>query len=105
MRNDTTMLRVLARPKASKLLGILSSRVLSLKLENTWSRPLSSTSPLCHERLYEVLPPLESFSRRHIGVSPEDIKEMLDVCGVKVREFKLARLFVIFSSLTVIAMM
>ncbi len=47
-------------------------------------RQVSGSVPLCHERLYEVLPPLESFSRRHIGPSPESIKEMLDVCKVKV---------------------
>ena len=37
-----------------------------------------------HERLHEVLPPLESFSRRHIGPSPEDTIEMLGACGVEV---------------------
>jgi len=33
-----------------------------------------------------VLPPLESFSRRHIGPSPQDVQEMLKVCGVEVSE-------------------
>jgi len=80
------MLRVLTIPKATKLLGLCSTNLLSQKLENAKSRPLSGTAPLYHERLYEVLPPHESFSRRHIGVSPEDIKHMLEVCGVKVSE-------------------
>lgn len=48
------------------------------------TRPISCTAPICHERLYEVLPPLESFSRRHIGPSPEFIQEMLQACGVEV---------------------
>lgn len=44
-----------------------------------------STSPVSHhERLHEVLPPLESFARRHIGPSQEEVSEMLEVCGVKV---------------------
>jgi hypothetical protein len=43
------------------------------------------TSPLTHhERLHEVLPPLESFAKRHIGPSEEDVTVMLEACGVKV---------------------
>lgn len=37
-----------------------------------------------HERLHEVLPPLESFTRRHIGPSDSDIQDMLRTCGVEV---------------------
>ena len=37
-----------------------------------------------HERLHEVLPPLESFTRRHIGPSDNDVQEMLRACGVEV---------------------
>lgn len=76
------MLRVLclSRP-ASLCAGVLSQTALQT------GRPLSGTAPLRHERLYEVLPPLESFSRRHIGPSPEYIKEMLDVCKVEVSTF------------------
>ena len=48
------------------------------------SKGISTSSTAHHERLHEVLPPLESFSRRHIGPSPEEVSEMLEVCGVKV---------------------
>lgn len=51
-------------------------------------RALSTTLSLRHERLHEVLPPLESFARRHIGPSAEDAQEMLKTCGVEVRERK-----------------
>ena len=47
-------------------------------------RPFSLSAQFRHERLREVLPPLESFSRRHIGPSAEDAQEMLQVCGVEV---------------------
>ena len=65
-------------------------RVLRLtkELQNT-SRLISTTPSLTHERLYEVLPPLESFSKRHIGPSEEEVAEMLEVCGVKVSYFLL----------------
>ena len=49
-------------------------------------RALSTSLSLRHERLHEVLPPLESFARRHIGPSSEDAQEMLKTCGVEVRE-------------------
>ena len=35
-------------------------------------------------RIENVLPPLESFSRRHIGPSDSEMTEMLKVCNVKV---------------------
>ena len=35
-------------------------------------------------RIENVLPPLEAFSRRHIGPSDSEAKEMLEVCNVKV---------------------
>ena len=47
-------------------------------------RALSVSARRRHERLHEVLPPLESFARRHIGPSSEDTREMLRVCGVEV---------------------
>ena len=47
-------------------------------------RALSVSAWRSHERLHEVLPPLESFARRHIGPSPEDTQEMLRTCGVEV---------------------
>lgn len=53
------------------------------QLQNT-SRLISTSPSLTHERLYEVLPPLESFAKRHIGPSEEEVAEMLQVCGVKV---------------------
>ena len=48
------------------------------------SRLLSLSALRRHERMHEVLPPLESFARRHIGPSSEDTQEMLRVCGVEV---------------------
>ena len=47
-------------------------------------RALSVSAWRSHERLHEVLPPLESFARRHIGPSPEDTQKMLRTCGVEV---------------------
>ena len=47
-------------------------------------RALSVAAWRRHERLHEVLPPLESFARRHIGPSSEDAQEMLRTCGVEV---------------------
>jgi hypothetical protein len=47
-------------------------------------RALSVSARRRHERLHEVLPPLESFARRHIGPSSEDTSEMLKTCGVEV---------------------
>lgn len=47
-------------------------------------RAVSVSASRRHERLHEVLPPLESFARRHIGPSPEDIEKMLGECGVEV---------------------
>ena len=35
-------------------------------------------------RIENVLPPLEPFSRRHIGPSDCEVKEMLEMCNVKV---------------------
>ena len=35
-------------------------------------------------RIENVLPPLESFSRRHIGPSESEVAEMLETCGVMV---------------------
>ena len=52
-----------------------------------WRRTLSLSAQARHERLREVLPPLESFARRHIGPSQEDTQEMLKVCGVEVSEW------------------
>ncbi len=52
---------------------------------DSFVRPISSTQALRHERLYQVLPPLESFSKRHIGPSQEEADEMLKFCGVEVR--------------------
>ena len=47
-------------------------------------RPLSVSPVSRHERLKEVLPPLESFAKRHIGPSQSETDEMLAACGVKV---------------------
>ena len=47
-------------------------------------RALSVSAWRRHERLHEVLPPLENFARRHIGPSSEDTQDMLRVCGVEV---------------------
>ena len=47
-------------------------------------RALSVSAWHRHERLHEVLPPLESFARRHIGPSSEEVQEMLGTCGVEV---------------------
>ena len=52
-------------------------------------RALSLSPALGHERLREILPPLESFDKRHIGPSHEDINHMLKVVGVKVLEISL----------------
>jgi glycine dehydrogenase len=49
-------------------------------------RAFSVSAWVRHERLHEVLPPLESFARRHIGPSSEDTQEMLRVCGVETME-------------------
>lgn len=48
-------------------------------------RALSLCPVLSHERLKEILPPLESFAKRHIGPSQADVSEMLKVIGVQVR--------------------
>ena len=58
--------------------------LLNFRLEVS-RRPISTSLAVRHERLYEVLPPLESFSRRHIGPSPEEVQEMLNACGEEVR--------------------
>lgn len=67
--------------RATKLFPrlVAAHRALSV---SAWSR---------HERLHEVLPPMESFARRHIGPSTRDIQEMLKTCGVEVGESKLSR--------------
>ena len=54
-------------------------------------RALSLSPVLSHERLREILPPLESFDKRHIGPSQEDINHMLKVIGVKVRDTHVQR--------------
>lgn len=60
--------------RATKLFPrlVAAHRALSV---SAWSR---------HERLHEVLPPMESFARRHMGPSTRDIQEMLKTCGVEV---------------------
>lgn len=58
--------------------GLLGFRV-------TQRKAISSSGVSHHERIHEVLPPLESFSRRHIGPSEEEIADMLRTCGVEVR--------------------
>ena len=60
--------------------------VLPRLLRVSQRRALSLSATLRHDRLKEVLPPLESFAKRHIGPRPEDTKEMLKVCGVEVRK-------------------
>ena len=45
------------------------------------SRSITLSSVL---RLKEVLPPLESFAKRHIGPSEKDTMAMLQTCGVQV---------------------
>ena len=47
-------------------------------------RAFSLSAAVRDEKLREVLPPLESFARRHIGPSRQDAQEMLKVCGVEV---------------------
>ena len=37
-------------------------------------------------RIEDVLPPLESFSRRHIGPNESEVADMLETCGVNVRK-------------------
>ena len=71
----------------------MALRQLSILLGRRGGRPAAqcvrrralSLSPLLrHERLKEILPPLESFAKRHIGPSQEDISHMLRVVGVQV---------------------
>lgn len=81
------MQRVLRLPGKAQLVATLSSIGSNRRLVKLGKSQLSSTASLSHERLYQVLPPLESFSRRHIGPSPEDEKKMLETCGVNVSLF------------------
>ena len=63
----------------------MAARALVLVQRMTIARRAFSLSACVrHERLHEVLPPHESFARRHIGPSSEDTQEMLRVCGVEV---------------------
>ncbi|XP_064386896.1 glycine dehydrogenase (decarboxylating), mitochondrial-like [Halichondria panicea] len=52
-------------------------------LQFTWTRHIFSSSVVRHERLNEVLPPLECFTKRHIGPSEQETGEMLRACGVE----------------------
>lgn len=56
-----------------------------LHSRSLWRRSVSSSAVLWHERLNEVLPPLECFTNRHIGPSEQETEEMLRACGVQVR--------------------
>ena len=79
------MLRALAvSRRASGLLTSFTSAGEQLSKLESFRRLLSTSTILRHERLHEVLPPLESFSRRHIGPSEEEVAEMLRACGVEV---------------------
>lgn len=48
-----------------------------------WTRHIFSSAVVRHERLNEVLPPLECFTKRHIGPSEQETEEMLKACGVE----------------------
>ncbi len=74
------MLRTLV---ASRQVPALLTKLGERRLRDV-CRFLSTSSSWSHERLHEVLPPLESFARRHIGPSDEEVSEMLEACGVKV---------------------
>ena len=75
------MFQTLRSPRYAFAARSLPSQVLRRK---HFDRPISTVVPLSHERLHEVLPPMESFSRRHIGPSPEETGAMLEECGVEV---------------------
>lgn len=64
--------------------GLLKSLLGPEQQLGSLKRFISSSPVHRHERLHEVLPPLESFARRHIGPSENEVSEMLGVCGVKV---------------------
>lgn len=68
-----------------QLTRILGARGGSLTARCVRDRTLSMSPVLSHERLREILPPLESFAKRHIGPSQSDVGEMLKVVGVQVR--------------------
>ena len=73
-----TMLRLRSSCKSLTRLAVKSRGPLSPR------RYIALSAAVRHERLKEVLPPLESFARRHIGPSPEERQEMLRTCGVQV---------------------
>ena len=52
-----------------------------------WGRSVFSSAVMRHERLSEVVPPLECFTKRHIGPSTQDTQEMLRACGVEVTSY------------------
>ena len=67
-----------------QLMHLLGARGGSLAARYVRHRSLSLSAALSHERLKEILPPLESFAKRHIGPSETDVKDMLKVIGVQV---------------------
>lgn len=75
------MLRIFLSPRSAVAAG---SQSYCRHGHRNLLRPLSSTASFGHERLHEVLPPLESFPGRHMGPSPEEIQSMLKVCGLEV---------------------
>lgn len=83
---EEKMLRVLkvSRVSSGWLKSLHTPRGHRPKL-GSLKRLVSTSAIQRHERLHEVLPPLESFSRRHIGPSDEEVAEMLKTCGVEVR--------------------
>ena len=88
LNEDPALLSVLvmALRQLSLLLGTRSGSVATRCVRY---RALSLSPALSHERLREVLPPLESFAKRHVGPSQEDINHMLKVVGVKVSKHNL----------------
>ena len=73
-----------------QLEGRMALRAVQLLPRLLWTSQrraltLTAASQARGGRLSEVLPPLESFAKRHIGPSRQDRQEMLSVCGVEVR--------------------
>lgn len=69
---------------ALRLLPRLFRSRSALSAKSARYRSLSLSAVVSHERLGEILPPLESFAKRHIGPSRDDVREMLNVIGVQV---------------------
>ena len=67
-------------------MSLFVSKTLRRKLPRSVIASTISTSLWRPARIEDVLPPLEPFSRRHIGPSDAEVKEMLEGCGVKVSQ-------------------